>query len=79
LQIKFSKQSLKTLNKLQVRISRKLINSIENIPHGDIKPLKGKKTLPLFRLRVGKFRILFSTENDIIIVLKIDTRGDVYK
>jgi len=71
LQIKFSKQSLKSLKKLQGRISKKLLTSIEKNPDGDIKPLKGKKTPPLFRLRVGKFGILFSTEND--------TRGDVYK
>ena len=79
MQIKFSKQSLKSLKKLQVRISKKLLTSIERIPDGDIKPLKGKKIPPLFRLRVGKFRILFSTKNDIIKVLQIDTWGDVYK
>lgn len=79
MQIKFSKRSRKTLNKLQVRISHKLVNSIENIPEGDIKPLKGKKTPPLFRLRVGKFRILFCTEEDFLKIIKIDTRGDVYK
>ena len=71
MQIKFSKQSLKSLKKLQGRISKKLLTSIEKNPDGDIKPLKGKKTPPRFRLRVGKFGILFSTEND--------TRGDVYK
>lgn len=75
----FSKKSQKYFYKLQPRIAKKLIEGIEKIPIGDIKPIKGKQTPPLFRLRIGKYRIIFLSENDNLKILKIDTRGDVYK
>ncbi|WP_287243972.1 MULTISPECIES: type II toxin-antitoxin system RelE/ParE family toxin [unclassified Okeania] len=44
----------------------------------DIKPLKGR---PEWRLRVGKYRVLFieDQENLAYIVTVIGPRGDVYK
>ena len=44
----------------------------------DIKPLKGRLE---FRLRVGKYRILFveDTDNQVYVVTQIGSRGDVYK
>ncbi|MBA7534199.1 hypothetical protein ES705_26445 [subsurface metagenome] len=47
------------------------------IHYGDIKPLSGRKSE--YRLRVGKYRILFFIENENVHVVKIDTRGDIYK
>ena len=46
-------------------------------PEGDIKPLLGKAGY--FRLRVGKYRVLFRYENDTIFVTNIDPRGQAYK
>lgn len=45
----------------------------------DVKPLKGGEYL--FRKRVGDFRIIFSVEDEelYILVIKISSRGDVYK
>lgn len=43
----------------------------------DIKKLKGLKQD--FRLRIGQYRMLYTTVNDIVYVYRIDTRGDVYK
>jgi len=43
---------------------------------GDIKPLKNKKGY--FRLRVGKFRIIFIVLNDEAFVLKVGKRSDVF-
>ena len=57
----------------------RIIEAVEKIPQGDIKKLQGEKHPPLFRLRVGKYRIVYHVENDEIIIAKIDTRGDVYK
>ena len=36
----------------------RIINAIDKIPLGDIKRLMGKKVPGLFRLRVGKYRII---------------------
>jgi len=46
-------------------------------PEGDIKPMSGQEDY--FRLRVGKYRVLFRYENDTIFVTNIDPRGQAYK
>lgn len=58
----------------------RLLKAINQLPDvGDIKrlnPFHG-----LFRLRVGSFRIIFTVENDTLIVrvVEIGNRGDIYK
>jgi len=32
----------------------------------------------LFRLRIGKYRALYYLDDEIIVIVKIDTRGDIY-
>ena len=75
-----SKQAVKTLKGLTRRVAENIIAAIEELPEkGDNRPLKGKRTPPLWRLRVGKYRIIYQRSDSIIRILKIDTRGDVYK
>ncbi len=76
----YSKSSLKYLQALEKRAARKLINSIKKLPFkGDIRKVKGKKVKNLLRFGVGKYRVLYFQEDGEIKILKIDTRGDVYK
>jgi len=76
----YSRTSVRYLQKLEKDISRKIIGAVEILPkEGDIIKLKGKKVKNIYRLRAGKYRIIFSWEKDLIKVVKIDTRGDVYK
>lgn len=74
-----SKTSKKYLKTLQPRIASRLIEAIEKLPSGDVKKIRGRKTPPLFRLRVGKYRIIYTVVKKIIQVIIIDTRGDIYK
>ncbi|MGB3263518.1 MAG: type II toxin-antitoxin system RelE/ParE family toxin [Microcoleus sp.] len=62
----------------QVRIVKALDALVTDSTGLDIKPLKGRLE---FRLRVGKYRILFveDTDNEVYIVTLIGSRGDVYK
>jgi mRNA interferase RelE/StbE len=41
-----------------------------------IKPLKGVKAL---RLRVGDYRVIFTEEGVILLILKIGHRRDIYE
>jgi mRNA interferase RelE/StbE len=76
----WSKTSLKYLQGLDRKAARKLIDCIKKLPfEGDVRKLKGKKIQRISRLRVGKYRVLFLQEETEIKILKIDTRGDVYK
>ncbi len=41
--------------------------------------MQGKKLKNLFRLRVGKYRIIFHIDGDQIKILDVDSREDIYK
>ena len=76
----YSRTSIKYLQKLERGIVRKIIEAIEKLPfEGDINKLKGKKVKNIFRLRIRKFRFIYLFEKEVIKIIKIDTRGDVYK
>jgi len=48
---------------------------------GDVKKIKGRKIKNIYRLRAGKYRILFllKKEEGYLKILNVDTRGDIYK
>lgn len=56
--IEYSKKSVKAINSMDRQTRHRLKSAIENIPNGDIKPLKG--CTGSYRLRVGDLRIIFS-------------------
>lgn len=78
----YSKSSLKYLQKIQPKTQKTIINAINKIPTGDIKQMKGFNDSRK-RLRVGKYRIIFridiNNNIEIINVIDIDSRGDIYK
>lgn len=65
--------------KTRARLKKRLIdlknNSIK--PSGDIKKLKGCKE-DLYRLRMGKIRIIYKINNNNIEIIDIDYRGNIY-
>ena len=73
-----SKQAKKFLDGLDAKTQHRLRIAIEKIPEGDIAPYENNKDY--FRLRVGKYRILFKwLSYEQILVAVIDSRGQVYK
>jgi mRNA interferase RelE/StbE len=83
--IEIDKDALKYLQKLErplrIRITNALQILSDNPFHSelDIKRLKG--TEHDYRLRVGSYRVIYNIENEqlMIYVIKIGSRGDVYK
>ena len=76
MQISYSKQAEKFLNKQPYDIAQRIRSAISSLPLGDVKKLKGT---PHYRLRVGDYRVIFDKDGKIIFVIKIDSRGQVYK
>ena len=84
--IKYSKDSLKFLSKLDkksvTRIREAISGLAQNPPVGDIKPMQGYAD-GRKRLRVGAWRIIYKRTNEntveIIFVIDIGNRGDIYK
>jgi len=76
----FSKTSLKYLTKLEKQVRANIIKAIEGLPDkGDIRMMKGQSIQNIYRLRIGKYRVLYVWEEDTVKILDIDTRGDIYK
>lgn len=78
--IEFSKAANKFLQKQPTKQQARIIEAILKLPDsGDIKPMKSHNNL--YRLRVGTYRIIYSIENDklVIHIVTIGNRGDVYK
>ena len=58
----------------------RLLSAIKRLPNeGDRKTMKGYPGY--FRLRVGDYRVIYTVENDklIVRVVNVGNRGDVYK
>ena len=86
IKIKYSKDSLKFLAKLDKKSVLRIREAINGLtldpPVGDIKPMQGYHD-GRKRLRVGTWRIIYKYENEetvtIIFVIDIGNRGDIYK
>lgn len=76
MEIKYSKQAYKYLKKIHKPKREQIIAAINKIPKGNIKKLKGYDDL--YRLRVNDYRVIFNTDYDIIKIIKIGSRGDIY-
>jgi mRNA interferase RelE/StbE len=84
--IKPSKDVLKNIKKLEKSQNNKIrefitLLKLNPLPDGyDIKKMSGKHP-PQFRVRFGKFRLIYMIDNNekIIYLLKLERREQVYK
>ncbi len=78
--IKWEERALKELENFEKSISMRIFKKVDglkdNLNSSDIKRLKGSDK---FRLRVGDYRVIFSVENNSIIVWKAGHRKNIYK
>jgi len=82
--LKYRRQARNYLARLPLKIKSAIVNNLHQLaanpgdPALDIDVLKGKKA---FRLRVGHYRVIYSRQDDrlIIEIVKVRPRGDIYK
>ncbi len=81
MKIELRRSAIKDLKKITRKDKNRIINSIKLLEKFPLTP--GVKRLVsydyAFRLRVGKFRILFDVIRDTIFVARILQRKDAYK
>jgi len=78
--IQFKPRALKDARKVPKNELKYIFERIEDLKNsltGDVKHLTS--LLPEYRLRVGRYRVLFEVENDVIIVYRIRHRKDIYR
>ncbi len=86
MQIKYSKSAVKAIHSFDQATKLRIKYGIEGLikipPRGDIKIIQGSNQ-SLFRLRIGKYRVLYEYINnngeEIIMIKDIGSRGDIYK
>ena len=84
--VQYSRASLKFLRKLDSasveRIRRGIAGLTRQPPEGDIKPLQGYQD-GRKRLRIGDWRVIFRNDMqgmiEILLIIDIGNRGDIYK
>lgn len=86
MEIRFDKAAVKFLKGLSQKLRASILEAIRGLtqkpPKGDIKPLQGYKD-GRQRLRVGKYRVIYrytkEGEVEILVIMEIGSRGDIYK
>ena len=81
--IEWKRSASRELKRLQKSTLRRVLDVVEGLalnlyPHGVVKLAGSQHT---YRLRVGDYRILYTTESDILVieVLRVGHRRDVYR
>jgi mRNA interferase RelE/StbE len=83
-QLQYRRQARNYLARLPLKIKSKIIDKLHDLkenpdsPTLDVDKLKGE---PAYRLRIGRYRIIYTRLDDklTIEVIKIRPRGDTYK
>ena len=73
----YSRGAEKYLDTQTQNVRKRIMDAVDKLPDGDVRKLQGRKG---YRLTVGGFRVLFDyLEDNVIDVVAIGSRGDVYK
>ena len=78
--LEWKESAIRELSRLDKNIARRIYKKIddlrENFNTSDIKRLKNSA---LFRLRIGDYRIIFEINKNLILILKIGHRKNIYE
>jgi mRNA interferase RelE/StbE len=78
--LEWKEHALKELEKIEPSISRRIIKKVEEMVQNplscDIKKLKGYSNY--YRLRAGDYRIIFEMSKNLITILKVGHRQNIY-
>jgi mRNA interferase RelE/StbE len=82
--LKYRRSARNYIARLPLKSKSAIVNKLHKLadnpddPELDISILKGRVG---FRLRIGKYRVIYSRYDDILVIeiVKIRSRGDIYK
>lgn len=74
--IVFERQAAKQIESFDRVLKQRIKHAIDMLPSGDVKKLQGYKGT--YRLRVGKYRIIYSTDTETITIKAVLPRGAAY-
>lgn len=74
--IEYEKEAAKHIHKMDRPTKQRIKAAIEKLPSGDVIKLQGLANN--YRLRVGGLRIIFSMQNETIVIKDVLPRGQAY-
>lgn len=82
--VQYTKTAIKSLRKIPADYRQRIVDEIAAIAtdpamyRGDWKTLVGT---PYWRLRIGSYRVICDVQNEtlVLLVVKVGSRGDIYK
>ncbi|HKP71311.1 MAG TPA: type II toxin-antitoxin system RelE/ParE family toxin [Pyrinomonadaceae bacterium] len=77
--INFKSRAIKDLNSIELSDRRRIAAKIDGLRDnltGDVKRLTN--FMPEYRLRVGRYRVLFEVEGEKVIIYRVKHRRDAY-
>lgn len=78
--IEFKSTALKDLDRIEVKYALNIMKKIKLLEEGLIGDVKKLTNFtPEYRLRIGKFRVLFELSADKIIIYRIKHRKESYR
>ena len=82
LKYEFTSRALKQLKKLDNPVQIRIIEKLDDICKKKILPNDAKRLTDLrigeYRIRIGDYRIIFDLEKDVLVILKVGHRRDIY-
>ncbi|MEA2693304.1 MAG: mRNA interferase RelE/StbE [Acidobacteriota bacterium] len=81
--IEWAKRALKEVTRLDGTTRQRVLAGVKKLGEenqGDVRRLQGMSEGEFYRLRVGDWRVIFSYQDDLtILVHRVRPRGDAYK
>lgn len=83
LQVEYSREAQRTLRRIDRKTSKRIRSKVRQLAHdpeslaNNVKALRGSEDL--MRLRVGDWRVIYTTGLVVLHVLKVASRGSAYE
>lgn len=83
--IEIAEKLEKKINKLPKKDKNRIVDTIDSLienPRPDgCKKLQGNQKPPLYRIRIGDYRVVYSIQDDVLIILvvEVEHRKNVYR
>jgi mRNA interferase RelE/StbE len=80
--IAYSKSALKVLRRMPANEAKRIVSTIEQYatdPQSQANNVRALIGSPYIRLRVGDWRVIMDDQGAVLEVLKIGSRGDIYR
>ena len=80
--ILFTSKARKQINNLPRPVAKRIVEKIQDLAEDPFsRDIKKLVDIPLYRLRVGDYRIIFDIKADelVILVVKVGQRSNIYK